>query len=141
VDSAFRKRSESFLLGDGTCEGDPKIRRGTVVGLEGIGNYLSGPYYVHAALHTLLTGSGYTTTFRVLRTATQRPGPPPKTEAPPPPAQESHQVEPDADPLSFEVSDSGGAPLGGTPFVIVDPDGKRQGSELTSDGKVDVQFE
>ncbi|MGE0712954.1 MAG: phage late control D family protein [Planctomycetota bacterium] len=141
VDTQFRVDSEQFLRGEGACEGDPKIRRGTVVELEGIGNYLSGPYYVRRAIHTLLVGSGYTTTFYALRTAVQRPGQAPKLEMPAPAEQEPFEAEPDNDPLSFQVSDPVGAPLGGMPFVIVDPSGKRQGGQLGSDGKVDVQFE
>lgn len=141
VDAQFAKASEAFLLGDGTCEGDPKIRRGTVVEVDEIGNYLSGNYYVRRAIHTLLPSSGYTTTFKVFRTAVQRPGTAPSYDMPEPLEQDPIEVTPDGDPLTFKVGDSAGAPLGGVPFVIVDPSGKRQSGELSSDGQVDVEFE
>ena len=138
----FQKRSERFLEGEGACEGDPNIRRGTVVEILGIGQYLAGNYYVRRAIHTLLPGSGYTTSFLVTRSAVQAPAPPPATyEREAPAAEEPHEVEPDQDPLAFEVAAPDGAPLGGVPAVIVDGSGQRHAVELTSDGRVDVEFE
>lgn len=140
ADAQFTKQAERFLLGEGTCDGNPDIRRGTVLKIDAIGPMLSGKYYVHRAIHTLLTGSGYTTTFRVYRPSLLTPSDPPPSyerqesqsqpgEAPPP------------EPLSFEVAAPGGAPLGGAPFVLVDPDGNRQAGTLSNDGRVDIEFE
>lgn len=72
AEGRFMARSERFVTGEGTCEGAPAVRRDTVVEVEGIGERLSGKYYVRAATHTLVMGegSGYTTSFRVARTAT-----------------------------------------------------------------------
>ena len=142
AEARFRLQSERFLRGEGACQGNPKIRRGTVVEIDEIGDHLAGPYYVRRAIHTLTADGGYTTTFRVLRTAVKRPAvPAPEPDRPPPPAQEPFEATPDADPLVFEVGDSAGAPLAGAPFVIVDPEGKRSAGELSSDGKVEVEFE
>lgn len=139
--STFQKRSEEFVRGEGLCYGNPDIRRGSVVKITGIGSFLEGPYYVERAIHLLRVGSGYTTTFHVFRTAVAAPAPAPADydrEATP---QEAEEIEPEFDPLSFEVQDQAGAPLGGTPAVLVDPDGKREALELSSDGKVEIEFE
>ena len=140
AEARFRQQSEAFLVGEGTCEGNPKIRRGTVVEVDEIGDHLAGPYYVRRATHTLLADSGYTTSFRVLRTAVKRPAlAVANPDRPPPRAQEPYEAAVENDPLTFEVGESGGAPLGGAPFVIVDPSGERQSGDLSSDGKVEVE--
>lgn len=78
--AVFARRSEKYVEGEGTCEGDPAILAGTNVELEGLGEYLSGPYFVKQAVHTLFPGVGYTTTFRVKRSAVKAPAPPPTAE-------------------------------------------------------------
>jgi phage protein D len=72
----FHKRSQAYVVGEGTCVGDPLIQRGTVIELEGLGELLAGKYYCRRVIHTLTQGSGYTTTFRVYRTAVKAPAPP-----------------------------------------------------------------
>ncbi|MBL4846268.1 MAG: phage late control D family protein [Planctomycetes bacterium] len=142
AEARFRQQSEAFLLGEGTCEGDPKIRRGTVVEIEEVGDHLAGPYYVRRATHTLMVESGYTTSFRVLRTAVKRPAVSiPNPERPPPHVLPDYEAPSESEPLNFEVGEPGGAPLGGAPFVVVDPSGERQDGELSSDGKVEVEFQ
>lgn len=86
----FRKRAERYLTGEGLCEGDPEIQRGTVIELEGLGELLSGPYYARRVIHTLLPGSGYTTAFHVIRTAVLKPAqvPPKRQESQPAPRPE-----------------------------------------------------
>jgi len=138
---SFQKRAERFLRGEGLCVGNPDIRRGTVVELEGLGNFLSGPYYVRQAIHSLLPGSGYSTTFRVVRTAVQKPAAPPPPPEQPPIEREEAAVEPESESLQFEVANDAGAPLGGSPYVLTSPDGKREAGELSSDGKVEIEFE
>ena len=78
AEAAFRKRSERFLQAEGTTEGDPKIRRDTVVEIEGLGDFLSGPYYVRRAIHSLLPRSGYTVTATLVRTTVEAPAAPPQ---------------------------------------------------------------
>lgn len=80
AEGLFARRAEQFVTGEGSCEGEPLVRRGKVVQIDGIGNYLSGPYYVTRAIHTVLIGSGYTTTFRVKRTAVKAPAAPPQKQ-------------------------------------------------------------
>ncbi len=137
----FTKRAERFVLGEGTCDGEPKIRRGKVIKIDGIGQMLSGNYYVHRAIHTLLPGTGYTTTFRVYRAGVLAPA-----EAPPTYERQEVEREPaeaaaEGGPVAFEVATPSGAPLGGAPFVLQDPSGNRQAGQLSSDGRVDVEFE
>jgi hypothetical protein len=52
------------LTGSGTCVGDPRIRPGSVIKLEGLGVAFSGLYRVTAATHSLDT-NGYRTAFQV----------------------------------------------------------------------------
>ena len=52
------------LTGSGSVVGDPRIRPGTVLQLEGLGRQFGGLYRVTSATHTL-DGSGYRTTFDV----------------------------------------------------------------------------
>jgi len=54
----------SRLTGAGTCVGDPRIRPGAVIKMEGLGVQFSGFYRVTSAVHTL-DGSGYRTGFQV----------------------------------------------------------------------------
>ena len=89
AEARFRLQSERFLRGEGSCEGNPKVRRGTVIEIDEIGDHLAGPYYVRRAIHTLTSDGGYTTTFRVFRTAVKRPAVAvPEPDRAPPPAQE-----------------------------------------------------
>jgi Phage tail baseplate hub (GPD) len=53
------------LTGSGTCVGDPRIRPGAVIKIEGLGVQFSGFYRVTSAVHTLDGSSGYRTGFDV----------------------------------------------------------------------------
>ncbi|MBX3468313.1 MAG: phage late control D family protein [Planctomycetes bacterium] len=124
AEGIYARKAERFVLGEGSCEGDPEVRRGTVVELEGIGNYLSGPYYVIRAIHTMLIGSGYTTTFRVKRTAVKAPAAPPQKQETQP---EQERKEPTA------LLDPDWVPPGGiVAEVLVLPSGIRTESATTS---------
>ena len=137
----FHERSQHFVTGHGMCSGDPKIGRGKVIEIEGIGDELSGGYYVHCAIHTLLPKSGYTTTFRVLKTAVKKGTPPPAKTAPP--SQSSAQSSPPPPApkqnLTFVASNDGGAPLAGTPFLLRNPDGTTKTGSMPADGKVQIK--
>ncbi|MCO5167309.1 MAG: hypothetical protein M9894_13240 [Planctomycetes bacterium] len=124
AEGLFARRAERFVLGEGSCEGDPDVRRGTVVELDGIGNYLSGPYYVTRAIHTMLIGSGYTTTFRVKRTAVKAPAAPPQRQET---SHEPERKEPTA------LLDPDWVPPGGiVAEVLVPPSGIRTESATSS---------
>lgn len=58
---------KEFLAGDGECAGNPKIRAGKTVEIKGLGDRLSGTYYVISTVHSIDQGV-YTTKFTVRRT-------------------------------------------------------------------------
>jgi uncharacterized protein len=126
AEAMFAQRSEKFVTGEGSCEGNPAVLKGTVVQVEGIGNYLSGPYYVTRAIHTMLIGSGYTTTFRVKRTAVKAPAAPPQAQQTSP---EQVRKEPTT------LLDPSWTPPGGiVAEVLVPPSGLGTGASTSSPG-------
>jgi phage protein D len=58
---------KEFLTGEGECIGNPKVRAGKTIEIKGLGDRLSGTYYVISTLHSINQGA-YTTTFKVRRT-------------------------------------------------------------------------
>jgi phage protein D len=58
---------KEFLTGEGVCGGNPKIRAGKTIEIKGLGERLSGAYYIVSTIHSISQG-GYTTTFKVRRT-------------------------------------------------------------------------
>lgn len=62
----LRNRINNRLTGSGTAVGDPRIRAGAVVKLDGMGPSFSGAYRVTSAVHTIDAG-GYRTDFKVRR--------------------------------------------------------------------------
>ncbi|KCZ70550.1 phage protein D [Candidatus Methanoperedens nitroreducens] len=56
-----------FLTGEGSCIGNPEIRAGKTIEIKGIGERLSGVYYVESTVHSISRGV-YTTNFKVRRT-------------------------------------------------------------------------
>lgn len=60
----LRQKLNSRLTGSGSAVGDPRIRAGAVITLEGLGPDFSGNYRVTSATHTLNSG-GYRTNFQV----------------------------------------------------------------------------
>ncbi len=63
----FAEMALNYIRGHGLCIGQPKIRAGTVVKIEGLGKRFSGDYYVTSAEHSYKPGSGYRTAFSVRR--------------------------------------------------------------------------
>ena len=57
-----------FLTGSGSCPGNPLIKTGITVEIEGLGDRFSGTYYVTSATHSFVRDSGYQTKFKVRRT-------------------------------------------------------------------------
>lgn len=64
--AALRRRLNARLTGTATAVGDPQIRAGAMIRLEGLGPDFSGDYRVRSASHSLDTG-GYRTTFEVFK--------------------------------------------------------------------------
>jgi phage protein D len=62
----LRKRLNRRLVGAGVAVGDPKIRAGAVIRLDGMGPDFSGNYRVKAATHVVDT-HGYRTAFEVFK--------------------------------------------------------------------------
>jgi uncharacterized protein len=62
--STLREKLNQRLTGSGSAIGDPRIRAGAVIRLEGLGPDFSGDYRVTSASHTI-DGSGYRTQFEV----------------------------------------------------------------------------
>ncbi len=55
----------SFIEAEGSCIGDPKIEPGATVELRGLGERLSGKYYVTSASHEMSAQQSYMTRFVV----------------------------------------------------------------------------
>lgn len=64
----FRDRSMNYITGEGRCLGDPNIRVGKIISLKGLGEKLTGDYYIVGTQHEL-TREGYVTEFQVKRNA------------------------------------------------------------------------
>lgn len=62
----LRKKINNRLTGSGSAVGDPRIRAGAVVRMDGMGPSFSGVYRVTSAVHTIDSG-GYRTDFKVRR--------------------------------------------------------------------------
>jgi phage protein D len=62
----LRKKLNQRLTGSGSAIGDPRIRAGAVIRLEGLGPDFSGNYRVASANHSIDAG-GYRTTFQVFK--------------------------------------------------------------------------
>ncbi|MBU3967801.1 MAG: hypothetical protein KKG76_10595 [Euryarchaeota archaeon] len=58
---------KEFLTGEGVCGGNPKIRAGKTIEIKGLGERLSGAYYIASTIHSIDQGA-YKTTFKVRRT-------------------------------------------------------------------------
>ncbi|HYO13585.1 MAG TPA: hypothetical protein VE685_10365 [Thermoanaerobaculia bacterium] len=62
----LRQKLNNRVTGSGSGVGDPRIRAGAVIRLEGLGPDFSGDYRVSSATHTLDSG-GYRTSFEVFK--------------------------------------------------------------------------
>lgn len=60
----LREKLNNRLTGSGSCVGNPQIRAGAMIRIEGVGPDFSGDYRVTSASHSI-DGSGYRTNFEV----------------------------------------------------------------------------
>lgn len=67
--SGFAEMALGYIRADGVCIGEPRLRAGTVVKIEGIGERFSGPYYVTSVEHSFGPKKGYRTRFSARRNA------------------------------------------------------------------------
>jgi uncharacterized protein len=64
----YERRAMEFIVGRGSCIGNPGLKARMVIDLKGLGKKFSGPYYITSTTHTI-GGSGYQTDFEVKRNA------------------------------------------------------------------------
>lgn len=57
--------SGDYLYAEATCQGEPALRAGSLVELQGVGRRISGNYLITATRHELTTDGGYQTTLYV----------------------------------------------------------------------------
>lgn len=58
---------KEFITGEGKCRGNPKIRSGKTIEIRGLGDRISGIYYIISTVHSIKKGA-YNTSFKVRRT-------------------------------------------------------------------------
>jgi uncharacterized protein len=58
------------IRGEGLCSGEPRLRAGVVVRIEGIGERFSGEYYITSVEHRFGRHKGYRTSFSARRNTT-----------------------------------------------------------------------
>jgi phage protein D len=70
ADGWFGEMALRYVEGHGICIGQPELRAGTLVEIEGLGRRFSGSYYVTSTEHSYRPKIGYRTAFSVRRNAT-----------------------------------------------------------------------
>lgn len=55
----------NFIHAEGECNGNPRIKAGGIVDIQGVGNRFGGKYLVSSATHVYNVDAGYRTAFRV----------------------------------------------------------------------------
>lgn len=63
----FNLMLREFVSGNGKCKGNPAIRAGKTIEIKGLGERISGVYYIVSAIHSIKNGV-YDTSFKVRRT-------------------------------------------------------------------------
>ena len=66
----FSEMALNYVEGHGICIGEPKLRAGVLVQIEGVGRRFSGSYYVTSTEHSYRPSTGYRTAVGVRRNAT-----------------------------------------------------------------------
>ena len=65
ADAAFSRMAANDLVGEGLCQGEPKIKPGAKVRISGLGSKFSGTYLVTRSRHVMNVADSYTTEFWV----------------------------------------------------------------------------
>jgi uncharacterized protein involved in type VI secretion and phage assembly len=63
--SVMAKVANGYVEAEGTCHGDPRLRAGSTVKVEGVGSRFSGTYRLTSTTHAFRGASGFETRFRV----------------------------------------------------------------------------
>ncbi|AFY33613.1 phage late control D family protein [Calothrix sp. PCC 7507] len=66
----FQDRAIAYITGEGSCQGNTKLRAGKVIEIAGLGKRFSGLYYLSSVEHLYSRSQGYKTSFNVRRNAT-----------------------------------------------------------------------
>lgn len=67
AEARYRERARHFVQGKGQADGTPKIRVGTTLDMQGLGDLFTGKYYATLARHTFDLQQGYRTFFEAER--------------------------------------------------------------------------
>ncbi len=124
----FNRLSMNFITGEGRALGDPAIKAGAVLDIEGLGDKFSGSYYIVKATHSF-TASGYATSFEVKKNSLGRQAQPPPGEAEQGPEEGQHF-------LDITLQDVLGETISGLDYILVGPDGTEFAESVGSDGKI-----
>jgi len=65
----FQNSAITYVTAEGVCSGNPQIRAGKVIEIQGVGTSFSGLYYITKAEHKLFIEEDYQTSFTARRTA------------------------------------------------------------------------
>ncbi len=65
VKSALQARADAFMEAEGVAKGNPKVKAGTKVNIQGVGSKMSGAYLCSSTTHLYRGGKGYTTSFTI----------------------------------------------------------------------------
>jgi phage protein D len=65
----FGELALTYIQGEVECAGNPLLRAGTVVSIQGAGTTFSGAYYITSVTHSVTSGEGYRTRLEVRRNA------------------------------------------------------------------------
>ncbi len=63
----FNVMLKEFVTGEGKCIGNPDIRAGETLEIKGLGDRISGTYYIISTVHSIKNGA-YNTSFKLRRT-------------------------------------------------------------------------
>jgi len=64
VDAEYAQRTRTFVVANGVAEGNPNLRIGSYLKLNGLGPRFSNTYYTTSTVHRFDTQGGYETRFR-----------------------------------------------------------------------------
>ena len=67
---AYAEMALRYIRAEGLCIGEPRLRAGIVVEIQGLGTRFSGAYYVTSVEHSFTPKKGYRTAFSARRNAT-----------------------------------------------------------------------
>ena len=67
AEAKFNIMLKEFITGEGKCLGNPRIRAGETIEIKGLGDRISGIYYIISTVHSIKKGA-YNTSFKVRRT-------------------------------------------------------------------------